>query len=177
MQQNTSRTVVKDQRLIQEQLAVFSVRTKWTACARNLQEELYQRCRDHSMESVRKQFLFTDCDALEKNTKKQQQPKKKKKQRIDWVQRTSEFFLCTQQRMNKSRSSTFHGLLFLFHAYWDFSLLNDIFQRLEALKSKCYYEHQPSTSTTGISKTGTSKTRTCKTRTSKPFLFLHVTSS
>lgn len=128
----------------------------WKACANNFYSRIAMRWK--------------------KNTKKQQQPKKKK-QRIDWVQRTSDFFLCTQQRMNKSCSSTFHGLLFLFHAYWDFSLLNDIFQRLEALKSKCYYEHQPSTSKTGISKTGTSKTRTCKTRTSKPFLFLHVTSS
>lgn len=49
----------------------------------------YQRYRDHSMESVRERFLFTDCDALEKKIQKKTTAGKK---RINWVQRTIEFF-------------------------------------------------------------------------------------
>ena len=37
--------------------------------------------------------------------------------------RTSEFFFYAKQRVNKNRSSIFHGVMFLFHTYWDFFLL------------------------------------------------------
>jgi len=66
------------------------------------------------MESVRERFLFTDCDALEKKIQKKQQSKKKKGS-IECNERVSFFY--AQKRMNKSRSSTFHGLLILFHTY------------------------------------------------------------
>ena len=45
---------------------------------------------------------------------------------------TRSFFDATQ-RLNKNCSSTFHGVMFLFHTYWDFFLLTDIFQGLEAI--------------------------------------------
>ena len=64
------------------------------------------------MESVHERFLFTDCDALEKKTTT---TTAKKKGSIERNERVSFFY--AQQRMNKSHSSTFHGLLFLFHTY------------------------------------------------------------
>ena len=37
----------------------------------------------------------------------------------EWAKRTSGFFDALL-KMNKSRSSTFYGMMFLFHPYWDF---------------------------------------------------------
>ena len=42
-------------------------------------------------------------------------------------------FFDATQRLNKNCSSTFHGVMFLFHTYWDFFLLTDTFQGLEAI--------------------------------------------
>lgn len=67
------------------------------------------------MESVRERFLFTDCDGLEKKIQKNNNSKKQKKGSIECNERVSFFY--AQQRMNKSRSSAFHGLLFLLHTY------------------------------------------------------------
>ena len=43
----------------------------------------------------------------------------------EWAQRTSEFFYAWQQ-VNKNRSSIFHGVMFLFHTYWNFFLLEAV---------------------------------------------------
>ena len=49
----------------------------------------------------------------------------------EWAQRTSEFFDASQQ-VNKNCPSTFHGMLFLFHMYWDVFFLAEKFLRLPA---------------------------------------------
>ena len=54
------------------------------------------------MESAHEWFLFMSCDALKKTN--------------EWVS--------LMHRMNKSRSSTFHGMMFLFDTNLDFSQLN-----------------------------------------------------
>ena len=48
------------------------------------------------------------------------------------VQWKSEFFDALQWE-NKNHSSTFHGMMFLFHIYQDFYLLTITFQILEAI--------------------------------------------
>ena len=52
--------------------------------------------------------------------------KKKKK----WLRTATEWvFFDASQRLNKNRSSTFHGMMFLFHMFLE---MNDKFQRMEA---------------------------------------------
>ena len=54
--------------------------------------------RDYSMESAHEWFLVMSCDALKKTN--------------EWVS--------LMHHMNKSRSSTFHGMMFLFDTNLDF---------------------------------------------------------
>ena len=70
---------------------------------------LYEKNGDHSTESAHERFLFTSSD----------------------TSNPSELFNASQL-VNKNRSSTFHGMMFLFHTYWDFFSLTDTFQRMEA---------------------------------------------
>ena len=50
-----------------------------------------------------------------------------------WAQRSSEFFFFfASQRVNKNRSSTLHGMMFLFRICRDVFLLTNTLQRLEA---------------------------------------------
>ena len=55
---------------------------------------LYEKNGDHSTESAHERFLFTSSD----------------------TSNPSELFNASQL-MNKNRSSTFHGMMFLFHTY------------------------------------------------------------
>ena len=67
------------------------------------------------MESAHERFLFSSYDALKKKNDLEQLP--------------SEFFFDASQRLNKNRSSTFHGMMFLFHMFLE---MTDKFQRMEA---------------------------------------------
>ena len=68
------------------------------------------------MESAHERFLFSSYDAF------------KKKKMIENSYRVS-FFFDASQRLNKNRSSTFHGMMFLFHMFLE---MTDKFQRMEA---------------------------------------------
>ena len=73
-------------------------------------KEIYRKKNgEHSTESAHERYLFTSSD----------------------TSNPSELFNASQL-VNKNRSSTFHGMMFLFHTYWDFFSLTDTFQRLEA---------------------------------------------
>ena len=63
------------------------------------------------------------CDASKKQNKtKQKQKKQKKPQKNQQVSAAKKWVFDASQRVNKSRSSTFHDMMLLFHKYWDFFL-------------------------------------------------------
>lgn len=45
------------------------------------------------------------------------------------VSAVNEWGFYAKERVNKNRSSTLHGVIILFHTYWDCFLLADTFQR------------------------------------------------
>ena len=65
------------------------------------------------------------CDASKKNKQNKTKTKKKKQKKPHKNQQVSaakKWVFDTSQRVNKSRSSTFHDMMLLFHKYWDFFL-------------------------------------------------------
>ena len=51
----------------------------------------------------------------------------------EWVSAVNEWVFDALQWENKNHSSTFHGMMFLFHTYQDFYSLTNTFQILEAI--------------------------------------------
>ena len=60
-------------------------------------------------------------------------------------------FFYASRRVNKNRSSTFYGMMFLFYTNWDF-FTTDTFQRLEAIQVQ-EQETQPNSTTWGDTQT------------------------
>lgn len=56
-----------------------------------------------------------------------------------WAQKMSDFFFHALQQVIKNPLSTFHCIMFPFHADWDFFFLTDTFQILEANDCENYH--------------------------------------
>ena len=55
-----------------------------------------------------------------KQNKTKTKKKQKKPQKNQQVSAAKKWVFDASQRVNKSRSSTFHDMMLLFHKYWDF---------------------------------------------------------